>query len=180
MFRRDFCGFTLRKKEIESICLCIFINTFLVCWVFAVNCISQDWRSFDCISLSAFLIDSPRLLGSIGSSFNTFFSQINEFLQEVTQFQEEKSEALLKRIHPLGHLSDSRHLSLIHSWSLNTVDFKRPHVICCSFFDHLPAHQLQRSTSHSLKSLFSYLSSQQVLNRWFNSLRQPNFRWLHR
>ena len=111
MSRRDFCGFTLRKKEIESICLCIFINTVLVCWVFAVNCISQDWRSFDCISWSAFWIDSPRLLGS----FNIFFSQINEFLQEVTQFQEEKSEALLKRIHPLGHLSDSRHLSLIHN-----------------------------------------------------------------
>ena len=73
MSRRDFCGFTLTKKEIESICLCIFINKFLVCWVFAVNCISQDWRSFDCISLSAFWIDSPRLLGSIGSSFNIFF-----------------------------------------------------------------------------------------------------------
>ena len=111
MSRRNFCGFTLRKKEIESICLCIFINTFLACWVFAVNCISQDWRSFDCISQSVFWIDSLRLL----RSFNIFFSQINEFLQEVTQFQEEKSEALLKRIHPLGHLADSRHLSLIHS-----------------------------------------------------------------
>ena len=115
-------------------------------------------------------------LGLMGHLLTFFFSQINEFLQEVTLFQEEKSEALLKRIHPLGHLSDSRHLSLIHNRSLNTVDFKRPHVICCSFFDHLPAHQLQRSISHSLKSLFSYLSSQQVLNRWFNSLRQPTFR----
>ena len=75
MSRRDFCGFTLTKKEIESICLCIFINKFLVCWVFAVNCISQDWRSFDCSYLyQLFELIHQDCLGLLGHLLTFFFA----------------------------------------------------------------------------------------------------------
>ena len=66
------------------------------------------------------LSDSLEQLGCI---FLSFF-QINELLQEVTQFQEEQSKALLWQVHP----SDSRekaHL-IIHKWFFDIEDLQRP------------------------------------------------------
>ena len=53
------------------------------------------------------LSDSLEQLGCI---FLSFF-QINELLQEVTQFQEEQSKALLRQVHP----SDSREKAHLYS-----------------------------------------------------------------
>ena len=68
--------------------------------------------------------------------FLSFF-QINELLQEVTQFQEEQSKALLRQVHP----SDSREKA--HLYSQVIFWYWRPSETTLNLWftsDHLPAH----------------------------------------
>ena len=108
------------------------------------------------------------------------FFQINEFLEEVTQFQEEQSEALLWRNHASVHHSDSTEQVRLYSqaifWYCRPLETR---LDLWLFFDHLPAHQRDRNILYSLKSRVSFPSGQLVLNKSLNSLRQPPSLWLH-
>ena len=108
------------------------------------------------------------------------FFQINEFLEEVTQFQEEQSEALLWRNHASVHHSDSTEQVRLYSqaifWYCRPLETR---LDLWLFFNHLPAHQRDRNILYSLKSRVSFPSGQLVLNKSLNSLRQPPSLWLH-
>ena len=116
-----------------------------------------------------------------------FYFQINEFLQEATQFQVEQSEALLWRNHALVHLSDSRVQAHLNS----QVIFRywrphgRPHGICGSPLatfqltsDIKISHilwvvRLSNTVSQKTVRRDSFPSGQPVLKKSLNSLRQP-------
>ena len=138
------------------------------------------------ISLPFCWIDSSGLLEAI-KKLIFFYFQINEFLQEATQFQEEQSEALLWRNHALVHLSDSRVQAHLNS----QVIFRywrphgRPHGICGSPLatfqltsDIKISHilwvvRLSNTVSQKTVRRDSFPSGQPVLKKSLNSLRQP-------
>ena len=122
-----------QKKENKSI-VSVFSSTY--------SLVTASWCSvglarvtiFYCSYLYHFLeLIHQDCLRLLRNSF-FFYFQINEFLQEATQFQVEQSEALLWRNHALVHLSDSRVQAHLNS----QVIFRywrphgRPHGICGS------------------------------------------------
>ena len=70
---------------------------------------SSTYFLFASSSLSVGLVR----LGLFRNSFLTIFFQINEFLQEATQFQEEQSEVPLEGLHAFVHLLDSKELGSV-------------------------------------------------------------------
>ena len=76
-----------------------------------VSVFSSTYFLFASSSLSVGLVR----LGLFRNSFLTIFFQINKFLQETTQFQEEQSEVPLEGLHAFVHLLDNK--ELVHLYS---------------------------------------------------------------
>ena len=84
-----------QKKENKSIVSFFFINILLGHCVLVFSWISKSDDLLLFISLPVSWIDSSGLLEAIKKLIFYFYFQINEFLQETTQFQVDQSEVLL-------------------------------------------------------------------------------------
>ena len=124
-FNEETSGSIFWQKRELMYCFCFLINILILVtvswWSVGLARLMIFWLF---ISSSVSWIDSQNCLGLWRNSFLSWCFHINKFLQEVTQFQEEQSEALLWWNHTLVHLSGNREQA--HSYSPVFYQYHRP------------------------------------------------------